>query len=105
MSKHPIADKAEVAIDFPEKLYMGSFTRHSTFEADADAEGVLVRLLRGGSEKRVVEIHLHYFLFADILDEVASSLAKRPAVDTTHARPLLTAARKLVAVLESQADA
>ena len=30
---HPIADKAEIAIDFPEKLYIGEFGRHSSFDA------------------------------------------------------------------------
>ena len=106
MSKHPIADRAEVAIDFPDKAYMGSFTRHSSFEAGTDSEGVLVKLVRGGGEKRVVEMHLHYYLFADILAEVAGSLAKGPPMDEAHRRPLLEAARHLVAALEvSAADA
>ena len=29
MSLHPIADKAEVSVDFPDKAYLGSFGRHS----------------------------------------------------------------------------
>ena len=29
MSPHPIAYKAEVSVDFPDKAYMGSFSRHS----------------------------------------------------------------------------
>jgi hypothetical protein len=28
MSPHPIAYKAEVSVDFPDKAYMGSFSRH-----------------------------------------------------------------------------
>lgn len=36
MSLHPIADKAEVSVDFPDKAYMGSFGRHSQFDAYAD---------------------------------------------------------------------
>ena len=33
MSLHPIADKAEVSVDFPDKAYIGSFSRHSQFDA------------------------------------------------------------------------
>jgi hypothetical protein len=36
MSLHPISDKAEVAVDFPDKAYIGSFGRHSQFDAYAD---------------------------------------------------------------------
>ena len=32
MSLHPISDKAEVSVDFPDKAYIGSFTRHSQFD-------------------------------------------------------------------------
>ena len=34
MTRRPIVDRAEVAIDFPDKSYLGSFTRHSAFEAE-----------------------------------------------------------------------
>lgn len=76
---HPITDKAEVAIDFPDKLYMGNFGRNSAFEAKADDDGVLIRLVRAGSEKRIVEIHIHYLL-ASILDDLAVSLAGREPI-------------------------
>jgi hypothetical protein len=36
MSLHPISDKAEVFVDFPDKAYIGSFGRHSQFDAYAD---------------------------------------------------------------------
>jgi hypothetical protein len=54
---HPITDKAEVAIDFPDKFYMGGFGRDCSFEARAEADGVLIRLVRSEGEKRAVEIH------------------------------------------------
>jgi hypothetical protein len=57
---HPITDKAEVAIDFPDKFYMGGFGLDCAFEARAEDEGVLVRLVRPSGEKRAVEIHLHH---------------------------------------------
>jgi hypothetical protein len=41
---HPIADKAEIAVEFPDKLYMGQFGRHSSFEAATESDGILIRL-------------------------------------------------------------
>jgi hypothetical protein len=101
MTKQPIVDRAEVAIDFPDKYYLGSFTRHSAFEAAADADGVLLRLTRGGPEKRQADIHLHYHLFADMLDALARSIEARHPVDDAHRAPLLEAVRRLARSLET----
>ncbi|MCS7268036.1 MAG: hypothetical protein N2038_06115 [Geminicoccaceae bacterium] len=100
MTLKPITDRAEVAIDFPDKAYMGSFGRASSYEAEADAEGVTIRLARTGEDKRRAEIHLHYYLFAAVLADIAASLANRPPLDAAHRAPLLEAARALVAALE-----
>ena len=97
---HPISDKAEVAIDFPDKAYMGGFGRDCSFDARADADGMMIRLVRTSGEKREAEIHLHHFLFAGILDDLADSLGQREPIDETHRTPLLAAARKLAAALE-----
>jgi hypothetical protein len=97
---HPISDKGEVAIDFPDKAYMGGFGRECSFDARADADGMMIRLVRTSGEKREAEIHLHHFLFASILDELADSLGKREPIDETHREPLLEAARKLATALE-----
>jgi hypothetical protein len=97
---HPIADKAEVAIDFPDKFYSGGFGRDSAFEARAEADGVLIRLVRAGSDRREAEIHLHHFLLASILDDLAASLAQREPIDDVHRAPLLKAARNFLAALE-----
>ena len=104
MSMHPIADKGEVAIDFPDKYYSGGFGRDCSFEARAEDDGVLIRLVRGGSDKRVVAIHLHHFLFAGIIEELAGSLGERAPIDATHREPLLAAARGLAAALERSAQ-
>jgi len=96
----PIADKAEIAIDFPDKFYMGGFGRDCAFEARAEDDGVLIRLVRSGGEKRVAEIHLHHFLFANILDELARSLGEREPIDEVHRSPLVSAARRLAAALD-----
>ncbi|HEY8872816.1 MAG TPA: hypothetical protein VIM52_07290 [Stellaceae bacterium] len=71
---HPITDKAEVAIDFPDKAYMGGFGRDCSFDAHADADGMTIRLVRTSGEKREAEMHLHHFLFAGILADLANSL-------------------------------
>ena len=97
---HPITDKAEVAIDFPDKFYVGGFGRDCAFEARAENDGVLIRLVRASGEKRVVEIHLHHYLLASILDDLAQSLAGREPIDEPHRQPLLEAARKLAEALE-----
>ncbi|HYU11249.1 MAG TPA: hypothetical protein VEK82_01650 [Stellaceae bacterium] len=96
---HPIADKAEIAIDFPDKLYIGEFGRHSSFDACTEADGVLIRLSRQGGEKRDAQIHLHYLLFADIVAEIAHSVVESAPIDTPHRKPLVTAIRDLLAAL------
>ena len=93
---HAITDKAEVAIDFPDKAYMGGFGRDCSFDAHADADGMTIRLVRTSGEKREADIHLHHFLFAGIL----ADLAGIQPIDETHRQPLLAAARKLAAALE-----
>ena len=84
MSLHPIADKAEVSVDFPDKAYIGSFGRHSQFDAYADADSVAIRLVRPGEDRREAVVHLHYGLLADILAELARSLAARDPLDDQH---------------------
>ena len=103
MSLHPIADKAEVSVDFPDKAYLGHFSRHSQFDAYADAESVAIKLVRPGEDRREAVVHLHYGLLADILAELARSLAARDPVDEQHRRELSEAAKQLAASLEPRA--
>jgi hypothetical protein len=97
---HPITDKAEVGIDFPDKFYSGGFGRDCTFEARAAADEMMIRLVRSEGGKRVVQIHLHHFLFAAILEDLARSLAERDPIDEVHRVPLRDAARLLADELE-----
>lgn len=60
MSFHRIADKAEVSVDFPNKAYIGSFSRHSQFDAHADADNAVISLVRPGEDRREAVVHLHY---------------------------------------------
>ena len=100
MTMHPIADKAEVSVDFPDKAYIGSFSRHSQFDAYADADSVAVRLVRPGEDRREAVIHLHYGLLADILAELARSLTAREPLDEQHRSELSEAAEAASASLE-----
>ena len=49
----PLPDRAEVALEYPEKLYIGTFDRSSRFEAHFDVTGLSLTLERtGDSETR-----------------------------------------------------
>src|SRR5271169_3753351 len=100
MSLHPIADKAEVSVDFPDKAYMGSFGRNSQFDAYADVDSVAIRLVRPGEDRREAMVHLHYGLLAEILAELARSLAARDPLDEQHRNELGEAAKQLAAALQ-----
>jgi hypothetical protein len=100
MSLHPIADKAEVSVDFPDKAYMGTFGRHSQFDAYADTDSVAIRLVRPGEDRREAVMHLHYGLLAGILLELATSLGSRDLLDEQHRTELCDAAKQLAASLE-----
>jgi hypothetical protein len=100
MSLHPISDKAEVSVDFPDKAYIGSFGRHSQFDAYADDDSVAVRLVRPGEDRREAVMHLHYGLLADILVELAKSLTSRAQLDDQHRSELYEAAKQLCRSLE-----
>jgi hypothetical protein len=100
MSLHPISDKAEISVDFPDKAYIGSFGRHSQFDAYADDDSVAVRLVRPGEDRREAMMHLHYGLLADIFVQLAKSLAARDPLDDRHRTELSEAAALLCAALQ-----
>ena len=79
----PIPDKAEVALEYPDKFYSGTFERSSRFDASVDATGVLLVLERPGSEdvRKSVHIHVNYGLLADIIAQLAAQAPKIPAGD------------------------
>jgi hypothetical protein len=96
----PVLDKAEVSIDFPDKVYMGSFARGSKVEARAENDGLFIKLLRTGEQKRVVEMHLHHHLLADILEEWAESLEGGPRMDPEHRKTLKEALKRVEKALK-----
>ena len=76
----PILDKAEVALEYPDKFYSGTFERSSRFEATFDANGVALILERTGTPetKKSVHFHMHYGLFADVLEQLAATVGHIP---------------------------
>lgn len=100
---HPITDRAEVSIDFPEKAYMSSFGQGAKFDARAASDGVELKLCHGGGPKRNVELHLHWYLFADIIDEIAASLEGRSElVDQAHRDVLAMASQRLFNAIDAK---
>ena len=100
--KKRIADQAEVSIDFPEKFYMGSFGRHSSYEVSADDEGVHIYLDRKAGEKRRVGFHLHYYLMADLLASIGEAISEVESLDEPHRDSLERAAQGLAQALAPQ---
>jgi hypothetical protein len=99
----PITDKAEVAVEYPDKLYIGTFAHTARFEAHIDQTGISLTLeLPGPAEQRKsVRMHFHHALFADILRDLARTAAALPPDDLTHRDSLRDAAMALYASLET----
>lgn len=99
----PVSDKAEVALEYPEKFYRGTFERSSRFEAGFDASGITLILERPGSgdEKKSVHIHLHYGLFAEILEQLSESVGRIPE-DEPYREHLFRSVLRLSRACEAQ---
>ena len=76
----PIPDKAEIALEYPDKLYIGTFERTSRFDAHLDETGISLSLHRTGAAdvRKSVRMHFHYGLFADILHDLAKTVSSVP---------------------------
>ena len=57
----PIPDKAEVAVEYPDKLYIGTFERTARFDAHLDEAGISLSLHRTGADetRKTVRMHFH----------------------------------------------
>jgi len=54
----PIPDKAEVALEYADKLYIGTFAQTARFDAHFDKAGISLSLYReGGSDTRKICPH------------------------------------------------
>jgi hypothetical protein len=93
----PLPAKAEVALEYPDKLYIGTFDRTSRFDAHLDATGLSLNLERTGDvdTRKTVHLHLNYGLLAEILNDVAATVKNIPADDILHREDLAKAAKAL----------
>jgi len=96
MSK-PVPDKAEIALEYPDKFYVGTFERTSRFEAHLDPTGFALVLERPGAEdvRKSVHMHLSFGLLAGILRELAASVTAIPKDDIAHREQLADALAEL----------
>ena len=102
----PIPDKAEVAVEYPDKLYIGTFERTARFDAHLDAAGISLSLYRNGAAdmRKSVHMHFHHALFAEILRDLAKTVASLPPADITHRAALCDAAKALHLALKADPD-
>jgi len=101
----PIPDKAEVALEYPDKLYIGTFEQTARFDAHLDEAGISLSLHRLGEAdlRKTVHMHFHYAFFAEILRDLAKTVASLPPDDLAHREALRDAARGLYRALDAGA--
>lgn len=102
-TRHPVPDKAEVSVDFPEKFYMGFFDRHAKYEVEAQDDGLMLKLIADAGEKREAQIFLHNHLFAGVLRDWAASVWKHPKMNDDHHEMLTEALDKATAAVAKKA--
>jgi hypothetical protein len=97
----PIPDKAEIALEYPDKLYIGTFEQTANFDAHLDASGISLSLHHAGADdvRKTVRMHFHYALSAEILRDLAKTAASLPAADVAHREALRDAAAALSSAL------
>jgi hypothetical protein len=103
----PIPDKAEVALEYPDKLYIGTFEQTARFDAHLDAAGISLSLHRTGAAdvRKAIRMHFHCGLFAEILRDLAKTVASLPPGDVEHRGALRDAAHALYLALDAGAAA
>ena len=82
----PIPDKAEIALEYPDKFYVGTFEGSSRFEARLDPAGFTLVLERPGADdvRKSVHMHINFGLLAGILGELAATVGSIPKDDMLH---------------------
>jgi hypothetical protein len=93
----PIPDKAEVALEYPDKVYLGTFERTARFDAHVDATGISLTLERPGNadDRKSIHFHINYELFAETLRELATTVVALPADELGHRESLARGAKAL----------
>jgi hypothetical protein len=99
----PVPDKAEVALEYPVKFYIGTFEQTARFDAHLDEAGISLSLHRTGAAdvRKSVRMHFHYALFAEILRDLAKTVASLPPADSGHREALRDGAKALYLALDA----
>jgi len=97
-----IPDKAEIAVEYPDKVYIGTFGPTARFDAHLDETGISLTLERLGAEaeRKSVRVHFHFSLFAEILSDLARTVAAVPPADVVHREALRNGAEALYRALD-----
>jgi len=98
----PMRDKAEVAVEYPDKLYIGTFAHTARFDPHLDQTGIALTLELPGSDdqRKSVHMHFHYALFAEIIRDLAKTVTALPESDISHRIELGEAAEALASALQ-----
>lgn len=91
----PVTDGAEVSVDLPDKVYLGTFGRSAGYEVRVLPDEAMLRLRRSGEDWREATVHLHYYLLAGILAELAAGFEAMAPLDEAHRLHLQSAAKAL----------
>ncbi len=93
--RKPIPDKAEIAIEYPDKVYIGTFERTSRFDARFEKDSISLSLYSAGTSdtRKTVQMHFHCALFAEILRDLAKTAARLQKDDIVHREELREAAK------------
>ena len=100
--RKPIPDKAEVAIEYPDKVYIGTFERTSRFDARFEKDGIALSLYSAATNDahKTVQMHFHCALFAEILRELAKTATSLEKDDIVHREGLRDAAKSFYDALK-----
>ena len=58
----PISDKAEVAVEYPDKLYIETFAHTARFDAHLDQTGISLTLELPGPEEQRKSVRMHFIM-------------------------------------------
>jgi hypothetical protein len=100
--RKPIPDKAEVAVEYPDKFYIGTFEQTARFDAHFEQNAISLNLYSAGTTdtRKIVHMHLHCALFAEILRELAKTAASLQKDDIVHREELREAAKSFYEALK-----
>lgn len=101
MTKH-VPDKAEIALEYPEKRYIGTFEQTSYFDAHFDRFGASLSIGEPGAVdvRKSVHMHFQYGLLAEILVDLARSVTPACPLDADQRDALRASARTLYDALD-----